>query len=393
MTTSSSKPSKTQAVPSLATLAVHGGRDSHETGEPVGSPIYQSVNFVQEVGTGAGMRYPRYGNNPNAEIVQKRLALLEGAEAGLVLASGQGATACALLALLRSGDHLLASSWIYGGSHDFVSKELPGMGIQCTLVDPTESRGWRKHLRKNTRAIFVESPVNPTCRVLDLKPITALAKELGLALVVDSTFATPIAFRPLEHGADVVIHSATKFLNGHHDVIAGAVLGTSTYIEEVRRKMTVWGQAPDPFSCWLLERGLKTLDVRVKRATDNTMRLALWCATRPELAAVLYPGLPDHPDHETALATLDGFGAMMAIVHRDGGDAMTKVIRRLELITHAPSLGGLDTLVSEPRFSSHEHLSLDERTKLGVPDGFLRISVGIEGPDDIIADLDQALRG
>jgi cystathionine beta-lyase/cystathionine gamma-synthase len=386
----SSKPPKS---PTLATLAVHGGRDAHVVDEPVDFPLYQSVNFVQEIGTGAGMRYPRYGNNPNAELVQSRLALLEGAEAGLVLASGQGATACALLALLRAGDHLLVSSWIYGGTHDLVTKELPAMGIQCTLVDPTESRGWRRQLRKNTRAIFVESPVNPTCRVLDLKPISLLTKELGLALVVDSTFATPIAFRPLEHGADVVVHSATKFLNGHHDVIAGAVLGTATYIEEVRRKMTVWGQAPDPFACWLLERGLKTLDVRIKRATENAMRVALWCETRPELSTVQYPGLPSHPDHEIALATLDGMGAMMAIVHRDGGDAMTKMVSRLRTITHAPSLGGLETLVSEPRFSSHEHLSLEERKALGVPDGFLRISVGIEDPDDIIADLDQSLRG
>ena len=385
--------SKIPKPPSLATLVVHGGADAPSSGEAVASPLYQGVNFRKKVGTGAGMRYPRYGNNANAEIVQERLALLEGAEAGLVLSSGQGATACALLALLRAGDHLLASSWIYGGSQQLVTRELPAMGIQTTLVDPTETRGWRKRLKKNTRAIFVETPVNPTCRVLDLKPITALAKELGLALVVDSTFATPVAFRPLEHGADVVIHSATKFLNGHHDVIAGAVLGTATYIEEVRQKMIVWGQAPDPFACWLLERGLKTLDVRVKRATDNAMRVALWCATRPELSAVLYPGLPDHPDHEIALATLDGMGAMLALVHRDGGDAMTRVLHRLKLITHAPSLGGTETLVSEPRFSSHEHLSLEERTALGVPDGFLRVSVGIEDPDDIIADLDQALRG
>jgi cystathionine beta-lyase/cystathionine gamma-synthase len=379
--------------PSVATLAVHGGRDALAHDEPVVPPLYQSVNFQQEAGTGAGMRYPRYGNNPSAELVQNRLALLEGAEAGLVLSSGQGATACALLALLRSGDHLLASSWIYGGSQQLVTKELPGMGIQCTLVDPTESRGWRKRLRKNTRAIYLETPVNPTARVVDLKPITTLARDLGLALVVDSTFATPVAFRPIEHGADVVIHSATKFLNGHHDVVAGAVLGTATYIEEVRQKMILWGQAPDPFACWLLERGLKTLDVRVKRATENAMRLALWCATRPELSIVLYPGLPDHPDHEIALATLDGMGAIVAIVHRGGGAAMTKVLRRLRLITHAPSLGGVDTIVSEPRFTSHEHLSESERAALGVPDGFLRISVGIEDPDDIIADLDQALRG
>ena len=379
--------------PSLATLAVHGGRDPLGRDEPVVYPLYQSVNFRQDVGTAEGLRYPRYGNNPNAELVQRRLALMEGAEAGLVLGSGLGATACALLALLHPGDHVLASSWIYGGTQRLLTQELSSMGIQCTLVDPTQSRGWRKRLHKNTRAIFLETPVNPTCRVLDLKPITALARDSGLALVVDSTFATPIAFRPLEHGADVVIHSATKFLNGHHDLLAGAVLGTAAYIEEVRQKMMLWGQAPDPFACWLLERGLKTLDVRVKRATENAMRVALWAATRPELSAVHYPGLPDHPDHEIALATLDGMGAMLAIVHRGGGDAITNMVRRLRLVAHAPSLGGVDSLVSEPRFSSHEHITASERAALGVSDGFLRMSVGIEDPDDIIADLDQALRG
>jgi len=379
--------------PSLPTLAVHGGRDALGRDEPVVHPLYQSVNFRHEPGSADGLRYPRYGNNPNAELVQRRIALLEGAEAALVLASGQGATACALLALLHPGDHVLASSWIYGGTNQLFTHELSNMGIQCTLVDPMETRGWRKRLHKNTRAIFVESPVNPTCRVLDLKPIAALTRDAGLALVVDSTFATPVAFRPLQHGADIVIHSATKFLNGHHDVISGVVVGTATYIEEVRKKMIVWGQAPDPFACWLLDRGLKTLDVRVKRATENAMRVALWAATRPELRAVLYPGLPEHPDHEIALATLDGMGAMLGIVHRGGGDAITKMVRRLKLVAPAPSLGGVDTLVSEPRFSSHEHLTAEERAALGIPDGFLRISVGIEGADDIIADLDQALRG
>jgi cystathionine beta-lyase/cystathionine gamma-synthase len=386
-----SHPSHSPAA--LPTLAIHGGRGERADDEPVVFPLFQSVNFQQESGTARGLRYPRYGNNPNAELVQRRLALLEGAEAGLMLSSGLGATACALLALLHAGDHVLASSWIYGGTHRLLTQELAGMGIQTTLVDPLETRGWRKRLRKNTRAIFVETPVNPTCRVLDLGPITALARDAGLALVVDSTFASPVAFRPLEHGADVVIHSATKFLNGHDDVLAGAVLGTASYIEEVRQKMMVWGQAPDPFACWLLERGIKTLDVRVRRASENALRIARWCASRPELAAVHYPGLPDHPDHDIAKATLDVMGAMLAMVHRDGGDAISRVVRRFRLIRHAPSLGGVDTLVSEPRFSSHEHLTPEERAALGIPDGFLRMSVGIEDADDIIADLDQALRG
>ena len=375
----------------LSTLALHGGAEPGGPGSPVAQPIVQSVNFVQEIGTAEGLRYARYGNTPNAELVQRRIALLEGAEAGLVLASGMGATACALLALLRPGDHLLSSSWIYGGTHRLFTQELMSMGIDVTLVDPGESRGWRKRIRKQTRAIFLESPVNPSCRVIDLASVRYLTKENGLALVVDSTFASPVNFRPIEHGADVVIHSATKFLNGHHDVLSGVVLGTSSYIEEVRQKMIVWGQAPDPFACWLLERGLKTLDVRVKRQNENAMRIAEWAAGRKEIRAVHYPGLASHPDHEIARAQLDGYGGMLALELVGSGKAAERFIRRLKLCIHAASLGGVDTLVSEPRYTSHAHLSAEERARAGIPDGFLRISVGIEDADDLIADLEQAL--
>jgi cystathionine beta-lyase/cystathionine gamma-synthase len=376
----------------LSTLAVTGGATQGEPDSPVVQPLVQSANFVQEIGTADGLRYPRYGNSPNAEVVQRRLAMLDGAEAGIVLASGMGATACALLALLRPGDHLLASSWIYGGTRLLFTQEFATMGIDVTLVDPTEGRAWRKRMRKETRAIFVESPVNPTCRVLDLRPISYLTKDGGLALVVDSTFASPINFRPLEHGADVVIHSATKYLNGHHDILGGAVLGTAPYIEEVRQKMMVWGQAPDPFACWLLERGLKTLDVRVRRQNENAAKIADWCARRKEIRAVHYPGLADHPDHEVARTFMDGFGGMLAIELVGGGRAADRFLRRLRLITHAPSLGGVDSVISEPRYTSHSHLPSDERTALGIPDGFLRLSVGIEDANDLLADIEQALR-
>ena len=383
---------KKERGPALSTLAVHGPAPTRDVDAPIVTPLYQSVNFVQEVGTSDGLRYPRYGNTPNAEEVQRRLAAMEGAEAALVLASGMGATACALLALLRPGDHLLASSWLYGGTRTLLTEEFTTLGIEVTLVDPMESRGWRKRMRKHTRAIFVESPVNPSCRVVDLRPISYLTHDSGLALVVDSTFASPVNLRPIEMGADVVIHSATKYLNGHHDVLSGAVCGTAPYIEEVRRKMTLWGQAPDPFACWLLERGLKTLDVRVRRQNENAMRIALWASARKDIRKVHYPGLPDHPDHDTARTMLDGFGGMLGIEVAVGAKGTEKVLRRLRLWRHAPSLGGVDSLVSEPRFTSHEHLSADERAHLGVPDGFLRLSVGIEDADDLIADLEQALK-
>lgn len=375
----------------FSTIAIHGGRGERASLEPVVQPICQSVNFIQEVGTSEGLRYGRYGNNPNAESIQKRLALLEGAEAALVLASGMGATTCAMLALLRPGDHLLASKWIYGGTHRLFTREFATLGIDVTLVDPTEPRVWRKKLRKHTRAIFVETPVNPSCRVLDLRPISYLTKETGLALAVDSTFASPVNFRPLEYGADIVIHSATKYLNGHHDVLAGVVAGTAPYVEEVRQKMIIWGQAPDPFACWLLDRGVKTLDVRIRRQNENALRLAQWCEERPEFSRVHYPGLPSHPDHELARTTLDGFGGMMALELAGGGEAASRFISRLAVVAHAASLGGVDTLVSEPRYTSHEHMSPEERAAVGVPDGFIRVSVGIENVEDLIADMSQAL--
>ena len=376
----------------LSTTAIHGGAPPPDPGTGVSSPIVQSVNYAQEPGTSEGLLYTRYGNTPNSERVQRRLAMLEGSEAALVLSSGMGATACAMLALLRSGDHLVSSSWIYGGTRKLFTEDLPGMGIEVTLVNPLEPRAWRRALKKNTRVIFLESPVNPTCRVLELGSLQHLAHSEGIALVVDSTFASPINFRPIEHGVDVVIHSATKYLNGHHDILAGVVCGNEPLIDEVRRKMIVWGQAPDPFACWLLERGMKTLDVRVKRQNQNAMQIAEWCSKKPEIAKVHYPGLPSHPDHEIAKTLLDGFGGMMAIELKGAGPAAVRFVKELKLFTYAASLGGVDSLVIEPRYSSHEHMSPDERAKIGIPDGFLRMSIGIENAEDLIADIEQALQ-
>ena len=374
----------------ISTIALHGGVTHSAPGDAVSPTLNQSVSFVQEIGTVEQM-YTRYGNTPNADVVQKRLAQLEGAEAALVLSSGMGATTCAMLALLRSGDHLVSSSWIYGGTHTLFTRELPEMGIEVTFVDPMEPRGWRQALRKNTRAIFLESPVNPTCRVLDLSTPQMIGKGEGIALVIDSTLASPVNFRPLEHGMDVVIHSATKYLNGHHDILAGAVMGSEPFIDEVKQKMMVFGQAPDPFACWLLERGLKTIEIRVQRQNENAQRIAEWCERRPEISRVHYPGLVSHPDHSIAKKTLRGFGGMMAIELAAGGDACEAFIRRLRLFTHASSLGGVDSLISQPRFTSHVKLTSEARAAIGIPDGFLRLSVGIENAEDLISDIEQAL--
>jgi len=246
-------------------------------------------------------------------------------------------------------------------------------------------------MRKQTRVIFLETPVNPTCRVLDLDAVSLFTRQAGIALVVDSTFASPINFRPLEHGADVSIHSATKYLNGHHDLVGGVVSGTAPYIEEVRRKMMLWGQAPDPFAAWLIERGLKTLELRVLRQNENALRIAQWCEARKEIRRVMYPGLESHPDYDVARRMLDGYGGMLGLELAGGSKTTERFLRRLKLFRHAPSLGGVESLVSEPRFSSHTDMTAQQRSAIGIPDGYVRLSVGIEGADDLIADLEYAL--
>lgn len=374
-----------------ATTLLHGGRTPGGAGEPVVSPLLQSVNFVMPPGEPSDLIYSGSANTPNSTTLHRRLAQLEGTEAAVVLSSGTAATACTMLALLRAGDHLVASAWLYGGTQRFLERELPALGIEVTFIDPTETRGWRRAMRRNTRVLFFESPVNPTMRVIDFRPPRTLAFDHGVALVVDSTFATPINCRPVEHGADVIIHSATKYLNGHHDVLAGVVCGSDALVEEVREKMAVWGSAPDPFALWLLERGLKTLDVRMERQNANAMRVATWASTHPAFAAVHYPGLLTHPDHEIAIQLMDGYGGMVAVVLRGGADEAARVMPKLKLFQCAPSLGGVDSLVCEPRFTSHRNVPAGQRSALGIPDGFLRLSVGLEDADDLIADLSQAV--
>ena len=229
-------------------------------------------------------------------------------------------------------------------------------------------------------------------RVIDLGPIAYAAEEEGLGLLVDATFASPFNFRPLEHGADVVITSATKYLNGHSDVIAGAVAGSTSFVEEVNRLMRLWGQAIDPHAAWLIDRGMRTLALRMERHNANGLAVAQWAEQHHGIARVHYPGLPSHPDHELANTELQGFGGMVGLELKGGARASERVLKRLKMINHAPSLAGVETLVSEPRLTSHKGIGAEGRAKIGIPDGFLRLSCGIEDAGDIIADLEQALK-
>ena len=374
-----------------STTAIHGVPRRRPDWAPIAPAIQQSSTFVSPVGSDEDILYSRYGNNPTQVEVARKYALLEGAEEAIFLSSGMGATALAHLAVLRPGDHLVSSSWIYGGTQHLFDEELSRFGIDISYVTPDQPRVWRRSVRKATRAIFIETPTNPLMRVVDLTHAAQVAREYGLALLVDATFASPINFRPLEHGADVAISSATKYLNGHSDVIAGAVAGSASFVEEVTRLMRLWGQAIDPHAAWLVDRGMRTLALRMERHNANGMAVARWAEGHTAIAKVHYPGLASHPDHAHAQAVLDGYGGMVGLELKGGPKAAERMLKRVKLVTHAPSLAGVETLVSEPRLTSHKGIPAEDRAALGIPDGFLRLSCGIEDADDIIADLSQAL--
>lgn len=387
------RPRPHRPLPGPATLGIHGGAPPRVTGDPVVPPIVQSSTFYGEGRGKEELLYTRYGNNPLQVQVGQKLALLEGAEAGLVLGSGMGAIAMSLLTLTQSGDHIVASTHLYGATRALLEKELPRRGVTTTFVDPAEGREWRHAMMKRTRLFFLEAPTNPTLRVFDPEPVGQLAQEMGVLLLMDATFATPINMRPLELGVDLVIHSATKYLGGHSDIIAGAVCGPAEVVEEITHTMRLYGPSVDPNTVWLLDRGLRTLDVRMQRHNENGMAVAAFLEDHESVAEVYYPGLPNHPDHRLATRIMSGFGGMVSFVVEGGGRAANRFVKRLDLVAVAPSLGGVETLVSQPRYTSHASLSTQERTALGIPDGFIRLSVGIENVDDILRDLEQALDG
>jgi cystathionine beta-lyase/cystathionine gamma-synthase len=378
-----------EATHGPSTTAVHAGAADAAAGEPVVSPVYQTATFFTDPVPAGEVRYTRYGTNPNHERLAAKLSALEGADAALVLASGNAAMALSLLACAGAGDHIVAQETLYGGTLRLLRRELPRLGIETTFVAPGES--WADAVRPRTRALLMEVPVNPTLRVHDVRPVAALAAERGVPLIVDATFATPINFRPVAHGAALVVHSATKYLGGHSDVTAGVVAGRAELVMEVREKLIGFGPVLDPHATWLLERGVKTLAVRMMRHNENGQRIAEWLCRHPAVTRVHYPGLSAHADHDVVRSLFDGFGGMVSLVVRGGDDAALRVMDRLRLFCAAPSLGGVESLVSMPRFTSHAALESAERRRLGIDDGFVRLSLGIEDGHDLIADLDRAL--
>ena len=355
-------------------------------------PVVQSSTFFWNApGDAPELRYSRYGNNPNQVAVARKLAALEGTEASLAVGSGMAATALAVLAVTRAGDHVVASKHLYGATSTLLAEEMPHRGVTTTFVDPDEGCAWESAMRDNTRILFLETPTNPVMRVFDPRIPVRLAREAGAVTMMDATFASPINLRPARLGVDVVIHSATKYLGGHSDLIAGVVSGSRELIERVQRMLVLYGPALDPHAAWLLERGIKTLSVRMERHNRSGMELAAWLENRPEVSRVSYPGLASHPDRALAGELLDGFGGMVGFVLESGGAGADAFCRSLEVARVAPSLGGVETLVSQPRFTSHTGLTPAERTQAGIPDGFVRVSVGLEDVRDLQRDFNRAL--
>jgi len=378
------------------TEAVRGGADLHKKNGPLSTPIYQTATFEvtdseQQVrATSTDMFYTRYGN-PTHTVVEKTIAGLEGMDAALLFSSGMNAITTSILALLKSGDHVVAQRDIYGGATKFFSQWLPKLGIETTFVDTTEYDQHARAIRPNTRLLYLESPTNPTLRVVDLRKVSALARQHNLITFIDSTFATPINVRPADFGIDLVMHSGTKYFAGHSDLICGIVAGRRDLIEIIHATRTTLGGNMDPHAAWLLLRGIKTLAVRVQRQNDNALRIAQYLSRHPKVRRVHYPFLEGHPQRALAMEQMHGGGGVLSFEVDGTGEDAKRFSEALHLFTLAPSLGGVESLVTIPVLTSHGMISAEHRASMGVTDQLVRLSVGIENADDLIADLEQAL--
>jgi cystathionine beta-lyase/cystathionine gamma-synthase len=378
------------------TESVRGAANLDKRNAPMAQPIYQTSTFQvtdsdqQLRATSTDMFYTRYGN-PTHTAVESAIAELEGGDAALLFASGMNAITTSILALVKSGDHIVAQRDIYGGVTKFLSAWLPKFGVETTFVDTTDYEQHRRAIRPNTKLLYLESPTNPTLRVVDLPKVAAIAREHGLTTLIDATFATPINLRPAEAGIDLVLHSGTKYLSGHTDLICGVAAGRHDLIDTVRQTRTTLGGCMDPHAAFLLLRGIKTLAVRVARQNESGLRIAEFLAAHPKVQSVNYPFLKGHPQRELAMQQMKGAGGVLSFEVAGTGEDAKKLSESLRLFTLAPSLGGVESLVSIPVLTSHAMISAEHRQKMGVTDQLIRLSVGIENTDDLIADLEQAL--
>jgi len=377
----------------LETRAIHAGRlDPRIEGAAV-TPIFQ-CSVYEHTTEGADyhdVRYPRLSNLPNHAVLARRLAALEGAEDALVTASGMAAISTTLLQVLLEGGHLLIQDQLYGGTHAFVTHDFHGFGLSYDFISPDDPDSWKAKLRSNTRAVYVEAMTNPLLQVADHRAVVDFAREHGLVSIIDNTFATPVNFLPIAVGFDLSLHSCTKYLNGHTDLVAGAVIGSTELVRSIRHRLGHLGGCLDPHACFLLDRGMKTLVLRVRQQNANAQALAGCLAQHPAVERVNYPGLPQHPDHTRARELFSGFGGMLSFEPRHGLEAARRFLDRVEIPINGPSLGGVETLVTRPVTTSHANLTEDELRRLGISAALIRVSVGIESVNDLIPDFEAAL--
>jgi cystathionine beta-lyase/cystathionine gamma-synthase len=383
----------------LQTKAVYAAKRFNRTAA-ISPPIWQTTTFSADtaedfaaiaVAAKPAEFYTRYGN-PNYEMVEATVAALEGAESAHVSSSGMGSIFAGIAGLLRSGDHVVAQNIHYAGATTLLKEFLPRWGIDVTFVDQTRNEAFEQAVRPNTKLIYVETPVNPLMQITDLRFIADLGRGRKIMTICDNTFATPINQRPIEFGIDAVVHSATKYIGGHHDVTAGLLAGSRDFIETIWRFALVAGAALSPFDGWLLLRGLRTLGLRVQRHNQNALALARFLSTHPAVAKVYYPGLESHPQHELAKSQMTGYTGMLSVELRGGYSAADKLMSSLQLATRAASLGGFETLVVHPASMWSLQLSPEQRAASGINEGLVRISVGLEDEPDLLRDFDQAMQ-
>lgn len=376
----------------LETKLIHAGEPEPRIQGAVSLPIFQSSTFEYAGDTSHDdLKYIRLNNTPNHAVLHRKLAALENAEDAVVTASGMAGISTALLTVLSAGDHLLAQECLYGGTREFITRDLPAIGIAFDFLDGADPESWRKKLRPDTRAIFVESMTNPLLQIADLKGIIAFARAHDLVSMIDNTFATPVNFRPPEWGFDLSFHSCTKFLNGHTDMVGGAVIGRNLLVAKIAGKLDRLGGCLDPHACFLLHRGLKTLALRVKYQNNSALQIAKFLEAHPRVEKVNYPGLESHPGYRHARELFDGFGGMLSFTPRGGLEEAKRFIRDTTIPVIAPSLGGVETLLTRPVTTSHYGIPPEELERLGISDSLVRVSVGIEATEELIEDFQQAL--
>lgn len=382
----------TEKFKNIETKIIHAGDPKPPIKGAVCIPIFQSSTYEYKGGEAdSEVRYVRLSNTPNHKALHRKLASLENAESSLVTASGLAAISTAFLTLLSPGDHFLALDCLYGGTKGFINHVLKKLHIHHDPIDGNIPDSWPSHLRPETRAIYVETMTNPLLQVPDLKSIIQFARKNNLISIIDNTFASPVNFRPPEMGFDISLHSCTKYLNGHSDIVGGAVIGKADLIKQITNNLTHLGGSMDPHVCFLLYRGIKTLALRVRAQNANALKIAEFLESHKKVKKVNYPGLKSHPHHDLAKELLDGFGGMISFELEGGTEEAERFMNKIRLAFIAPSLGGVETLVTRPVLTSHRDLTNKEKIRAGISDSLIRVSVGIENAEDIISDFDQAL--